>query len=247
LVKNFQKYKVLVDYVIIKNKPTQQFWIITDPKGEWNMVGILGATKELTANHIKNNFSSIISGAKHFHTEVAATPLAAVLQGAKIAKASNVKVLVDIDDDPWYLIKKEKLGTKQEFLELLKLADVVKLSKAGALGITREKTFSAKIINKILSFGPKMAVVTLAGNGCYVGTSDRVIHSAGFNVKAIDTVGAGDAFMGGLSYGILKGWPLEKIGTFANACGAFKCNQFGTRASGSIKQINEFIKSHGSF
>jgi sugar/nucleoside kinase (ribokinase family) len=244
LIKSFQKNHILTDYIAVKNQPTQQFWVITDPEGEWNMTGILGATRQITADHIKNNFSHVISKAKHFHTEVAVIPLAAALQGAKIARANNVKVFVDIDDDPWYLIEKEKIGTKKQLLDLLKITDIVKLSKTGALGLTKEKTFSSKVVKRILSLGPKLVVITLAEKGCYIGTSGKIIYSKGFKVKTIDTVGAGDAFMGGLSYGILKNWPLEKIGTFANACGAFKCTKFGTRASGNLKQINKFIKSY---
>jgi sugar/nucleoside kinase (ribokinase family) len=64
-------------------------------------------------------------------------------------------------------------------------------------------------------------------------------------VAPVDTVGAGDAFMGGLSYGLLNNWPLAKVADFANACGAFKCTRFGTRNSGTLEEINEFINSHG--
>ena len=246
LLKKFKETKVSAKPIIIKNFPTQQYWIITDPKGEWNMVGIPGVTRKLSDIDVKNKFFKDISQAKHFHTEVAVIPLAAALEGAKIAKKSGAQVLVDIDDDPWYLIEKEKIGTKQQLIELLKITDVVKLSQTGALGLTRKKTFSKDIIKKIISMGPKIIVVTLADKGCYIGTKSKIISANGFKVKTIDTVGAGDAFMGGLSYGILKSWSLEKIGTFANACGAFKCTQFGTRSSGNLKQITKFIKKRSA-
>ena len=41
-----------------------------------------------------------------------------------------------------------------------------------------------------------------------------MVHVPGFKVKAVDTTGAGDAFMGGLSYGLLQGWDLQKVGIF---------------------------------
>lgn len=245
LLKKFQIEKISAQPKIIKNYNTQQFWIITEPKGEWNMIGILGATKQLRVVNVKNEFAKSIAQAKHFHTEVAVTPLAAVLAGAKIASKNKVKVLIDVDDDPWYLIEKEKIGTKNEFIELLKIANVIKLSRTGALGITKEKIFNENVIKKILVMGPEMVVVTLAEDGCCLATKDEIVYASGFKVKTLDTVGAGDAFMGGLSYGILQAWKLEKIGIFANACGAFKCTQFGTRASGNLKQINKFIKTYG--
>lgn len=244
LLKKFQIEGISAQPKIIKKYNTQQFWIITEPKGEWNMVGIPGATKQLKAVNVKKEFAESISQAKHFHTEVAVTPLSAVLMGAKIANKSGGKILVDVDDDPWYLIEKEKIGTKEDFIKLLQIADVIKLSRTGALGITKNKIFNENVIKEILKMGPEIVVVTLAEEGCCLATENEIVYAKGFKVEALDTVGAGDAFMGGLSYGILQNWKLEKIGIFANACGAFKCTQFGTRASGNLKQINKFIKNH---
>ena len=93
---------------------------------------------------------------------MAAVPIAVSLEGARIAKRNGVKVLLDVDDDPWYLIEKENLGTKKQFLELLKNVDVVKLSNTGAIGLTKQKKFSKKVIEKILSYGPELVIVTLA-------------------------------------------------------------------------------------
>jgi ribokinase len=64
---------------------------------------------------------------------------------------------------------------------------------------------------------------------------------SGIKVKARDTVGAGDAFMGGLSYALLKKWDLRRVAEFANACGAFKATQIGTRASGNLKQVSSLL------
>lgn len=242
LVKKFEEKKVKAFPEKFSKTPTQQFWIATDPQGEWNMIGILGASRKLTPRIVRNKFSKVISQAKHFHTEVAVIPLSAALEGAKIAKKNGAKVLLDIDGDPFYLIEKEKIGTKNELISLLKKTDVVKLSEAGALGLARKKYFSKKIITDILSLGPRLAVVTLGEKGCFIGTEKKIIYCPGFKIKSADTVGAGDAFMGGLSFGILRNWPLEKIGRFANACGAFKCTRFGTRSSGNLREINNFLK-----
>lgn len=242
LIKKFEEKRVKSFPEKFFKTPTQQFWIATDPKGEWNMIGILGASKKLTPKIIKNKFSGIISQAKHFHTEVAVVPFSASLEGARIAKKNGAKVFLDVDGGPFYLIEKEKIGTRKELFDLLKKTDVLKLSETGALGLVKKKVFSKKMITDILSLGPQIAVVTLGEKGCFVGTKREIIHCPGFKVKSVDTVGAGDAFTGGLSYGILKGWPLERIGRFANACGAFKCTRFGTRSSGNLREINDFLK-----
>lgn len=245
LEKKFREESIHSQAIIAEGAPTQQFWIITDPKGEWHMVGIPGAVQKLTNEQVRENFTSLINQAKHFHTEVAAIPLAAALEGAKVAKEHSIKVLLDIDDDPWYLTEKEGLGTGKELQELLRCTNVAKLSLSAALGLTKKDSFSETLLKEILAFGPELVVVTDAEKGCYIGTKDQKIHCLGFSVETIDTVGAGDAFMGGFSYGLLQNWPLEEIGRFANACGAFKCTRFGARSSGTLAQINDFLRNYG--
>lgn len=244
LIKKFEEKKVKAFPEKFSKTSTQQFWIATDPQGEWNMIGVLGASRKLTPRIVRNKFSGIISRAKHFHSEVAVIPLSAALEGAKIAKKNGAKVLLDIDGDPFYLIEKEKIGTKNELLNLLKITDIVKMSETGAFGLARKKVFSKGILADILSFGPQLAVVTLGKRGCFIGTVKEIMHCPGFKIKSVDTAGAGDAFMGGLSYGLLQNWPLKKIGRFANACGAVKSARFGTRSSGNLKEINDFLKQY---
>jgi sugar/nucleoside kinase (ribokinase family) len=62
-------------------------------------------------------------------------------------------------------------------------------------------------------------------------------------VDVVDTTGAGDAFMGGLSYALLQGWDLKKVGTFANACAALCCTKVGARAMSRRDEVIAFIKA----
>ena len=48
--------------------------------------------------------------------------------------------------------------------------------------------------------------------------------------------------MGGLGYGILQGWPLERIGKFANACGSFCCRKVGAQQVGTLEEIERFLR-----
>lgn len=49
----------------------------------------------------------------------------------------------------------------------------------------------------------------------------------GFTTKVVDSVGAGDSFTAALCMGILRGWPLDKVNTFANEVAVFVCSQKG--------------------
>ncbi|MEZ6119036.1 MAG: adenosine kinase [Pirellulaceae bacterium] len=51
----------------------------------------------------------------------------------------------------------------------------------------------------------ELAFVTNGADGCFVVRRGEMAHVPGFSVKAIDTVGAGDAFAGGVLYGLTNG------------------------------------------
>ncbi|HRX41308.1 MAG TPA: PfkB family carbohydrate kinase, partial [Clostridia bacterium] len=58
--------------------------------------------------------------------------------------------------------------------------------------------------------------------------------------------GFGDAFSSGFITGIIKGWPLEKCGLFANAVGTFSVSQIGASTGiRSMEETIEFIKEQG--
>lgn len=50
-----------------------------------------------------------------------------------------------------------------------------------------------------------LAFITNSADGCYVAHQGTVTHVPGFPIKPIDTVGAGDAFAGGVLFGLTNG------------------------------------------
>lgn len=59
--------------------------------------------------------------------------------------------------------------------------------------------------------------------GATVFAGDATVESHGFVIDAVDTVGAGDAFVGGYLSGLLEGLDLVQTLHRANACGAMAC------------------------
>ena len=69
--------------------------------------------------------------------------------------------------------------------------------------------------------GGVMTVVVKDGaKGAYVLSSEAEGWIPGFEVAAVDSTGAGDAFAGGLVFGLAQGWAIAQSATFANAVGA---------------------------
>ncbi len=62
-------------------------------------------------------------------------------------------------------------------------------------------------------------------------TKGKKTFIAGEKVKAIDTVGAGDCFVGAMSYGILNGKDLLAASKFANKVASISVSKKGAAAS----------------
>ena len=81
---------------------------------------------------------------------------------------------------------------------------------------------------KLLKYGPKIVVCTLAEKGALVTTSNDQFHSPRVDVaKIIDTTGAGDAFAAGFLYGLIKNRSLKWSANFANQIAAKSLTDFG--------------------
>lgn len=140
---------------------------------------------------------------------------------------------------------------RKEIREALPLADVVKVSEEEA-----EFLFGAAPIDThldaLLRAGPRLAAVTLgAGGSCLANGATRV-RVPGYAVQAVDTTGAGDAFVAGLLTALLESTDpadltaadLGEIGRFANAMGAITCLRKGAiPALPTRERVQEFLAS----
>jgi sugar/nucleoside kinase (ribokinase family) len=76
---------------------------------------------------------------------------------------------------------------------------------------------------------PGFLCATLGPSGAMAWVNGEIFYAKGFNVKTLDTTGAGDVFHGGLIYGLLQNWEVEQMLRFANAVAALKCLDLGGR------------------
>lgn len=74
-----------------------------------------------------------------------------------------------------------------------------------------------------------LVLVKAGGRGCYAASSRHAGKwYPGFEVPLVDTMGAGDSFLGAFMYAWMQKWNIETCVTFANAAGAVKTSKFGT-------------------
>lgn len=90
----------------------------------------------------------------------------------------------------------------------------------------------SSLARQLMSQGPGQLVVTLGDEGALVfdgdGDPERIPP---YTVEPLDTVGAGDAFNGGLAFRLSQGASLPEAARFAAACGALATRRIGVIAA----------------
>jgi len=83
---------------------------------------------------------------------------------------------------------------------------------------------------------------TLGHEGAMAIVEGETLYVKGFEVKAVDTTGAGDVFHAGFIYGLLKNWEVVEILRFANVVAGLKCRDFGGRKGiPTLDEVQKFV------
>lgn len=93
----------------------------------------------------------------------------------------------------------------------------------------------------LLEKGVKIVAVKLGGKGCYVTDGKQSYQIDRFNVKVVDTTGAGDAFCVGFLYGLIKGKNLFECGKLGNFVASKCVMKIGARAGLPSIEDLEFL------
>jgi ribokinase len=119
--------------------------------------------------------------------------------------------------------------------ELLELSDVFCPNQSEAEFITGQPVGTvdeaAVVAQALRARGPRVVVITLGAAGCLVADSDGVEHVEGEAVDAVDSTGAGDAFVGALAYFLARGDALREGARWANRVASLSVLGHGTQTS----------------
>lgn len=84
---------------------------------------------------------------------------------------------------------------------------------------------------RLLAMGLRQVVITLGANGSLFASSQGAIHIPPFEVSAVDTSGAGDAFIGSFAYFLATGLSEQDAIARANLYAALSTLKPGTRGA----------------
>lgn len=151
----------------------------------------------------------------------------------------STKVLISFDPNIRPHLIKDKDGYLRNFEKWLNHIDILKASIADLRWLYNTEDID-NLANHFLEKGVKLFLVTLGKYGSKGYTKFFSIYSPAKEVKVVDTIGAGDSFMGGFIFYLyhirklgkrfineLNEKELEDALSFANAVSALTCTKRG--------------------
>lgn len=196
--------------------------ITVDDNGQNNIIVIAGANGLVMPDDVATA-QPAISGARVLLCQME-VPMAANLAALRLARASGVTTIFNSapvsSDVP---------------AEVYQLADIFCPNETEAellTGIEVRTLDDARLAaTVILERGARAALITLGARGCLYVTADMDDYIPTVEVNAVDTTGAGDAFVGSLAYFLAANVSMRTAIERANAIAAISVQSPGTQAS----------------
>jgi sugar/nucleoside kinase (ribokinase family) len=212
---------------------TSATMVMVDPDGERRFVHYIGANARLKLEDVDLD---LVESASILHVAGAlvlpgldGAPTATLLQRARAAGVTTFLDTVWDDTGRWMEVLAPCLPHVDYF--------VPSLSEARAL---TGRDVPRDVARALLERGVGTVGLKMGAGGCLVMTgSGDLFHIPAFEVRAVDSTGAGDAFAAGFIAGVWQGWSLERTARLANAVGALCVT--GSGASGGVRSLAETL------
>ena len=135
------------------------------------------------------------------------------------ARAAGVPTSIDLN---YRAALWNRVDAAARLTELVALADVVFAGDDEAAILLGHRSVP-DLAAGLRALGPQEAIIKLGERGCFASAGDEVLERAAVPVVAVDTVGAGDAFVAGYLAERLAGSSLSLRLETAVTAGAFAC------------------------
>ncbi|GAE37404.1 ribokinase [Halalkalibacter akibai] len=235
-IRNFQKEGIDISRVNCDEKEaTGTALIAVDQHGENMIVVALGACGSLTEEDVEQ------ARGEFADADIILVQLETSIEAVKktIELANEFVKPVILNPAPYQEIGEDLLKgvtyiTPNE-------TEVFALTGIEVTNFSQAQKAAIKLTNK----GVSTVIITLGRKGCFVydGTdAGRMI--AGYEVKAVDTTGAGDAFNGAFATFISQGFNLDEAARLSNSVAALSVTKIGTSVSMPYKEELDFLKDN---
>jgi ribokinase len=101
----------------------------------------------------------------------------------------------------------------------------------------------ARAARSLQAMPEQKVIVTIGARGALYITADTMLHVPSPSVKAIDTTGAGDCFVGALAVALAEQQPIEAGLTFANTAASISVQRLGAAVSVPMRsEVDKIVK-----
>ena len=146
------------------------------------------------------------------------------------------KKLIAYDPNLREMVWEDKEEMRRLALKGMEYADILKLGDDEAMLLTGQPDMESAVAYIKEHYSVSVLLVTLGRRGCKYYLGDQQGERPSYQVKSVDTTGAGDCFFGALLYQLLQlkslsDLTIDQLGefvTFANAAGAMSTTKKGT-------------------
>jgi ribokinase len=213
-----------VDTSLIEASPdssTGTAFITVTPDGENAITVAPGANRSLTAEDV-DEASDAIGDARVLVAQMEVPP-EVVLRAVEVAARKGTRALVNL------------APTAEVPRELLEKLDPLVVNEHEAAFLLKERVEGVEgalsAAPELLELGPKSAVITLGREGAVFSDGESTDHLSAPKVDAVDTTGAGDAFVGALAAKLAQEVPLNDAVAYAVRAGAAAVTKKGAQGA----------------
>ena len=229
-------------------------FVLTKPQGIslHNFITVTAKGAKAIYSHLGNSLLALsedevsprmIAGARVFYTEL--VPAKPALKLARACKAAGIPIVFNLQVGPGFMAL---CGVPHNRIdEMLKNCDLFITNHHFMCELAEGDDCRQAAASVYERYQPSIGVIATMGadGACFLIDGESIVVPA-FNIRAVDTTGAGDAFSGGLLYArFIKGLSVQESMIFATGCAAVKCTQPGPRLNANETDILRFIGDAG--
>ncbi len=221
---------------VIEGESTGVAMIFVNGEGENNIGIYSGANAALTPAYVARH-QQVIAGADALLMQLE-SPLDSVVAAATLARQHQTQVI--LNPAPATALPDS----------LLALVDVITPNETEAEILTgiaiRNDEDAARAAAALHNKGIPTVLITLGRRGVWLSEKGQGQRVAGFDVKAVDTIAAGDTFNGAFITARLEGKAMLDAVRFAHAAAAIAVTRSGAQPSVPWRaEIDDFLQQQG--
>lgn len=217
-----------IQYVAVdEHEATGVAFITVDADGQNTIVVASGANLALTPRSLQTA-KQAFANADILVTQLE-SPLETVSEAITMAVGNKLRVV--LNPAPAQSLSAEILSKVDYFIP----------NEREAMQVVGAETLEAAI-DQLLGMGVRNLIITLGEKGVLVVTAAGRRQISAYPVKAVDTVAAGDAFVGAFATGVAEGLNIEQSVQLGNMAAAISVTRHGAQPSLPMrKEVNEFF------